>query len=67
MDPSLTGTSRKVFTDLDFAGLKDLGWEVSPVPEPAEMALASGLALLAFGVLRRRSLHSGSLPKTTFD
>jgi hypothetical protein len=28
MDPDLTQGTRKVFTDLDFAGLADVGWEV---------------------------------------
>ncbi|RMG39418.1 MAG: hypothetical protein D6725_05225 [Planctomycetota bacterium] len=29
MDPSLTSGTRKLFTDLDWAALKDIGWEVS--------------------------------------
>jgi hypothetical protein len=29
MDPQLTQGARKLFTDLDFAGLDDLGWEVA--------------------------------------
>lgn len=28
MDPSLTFGTRKLFTDLDFAGLTDVGWQV---------------------------------------
>jgi hypothetical protein len=29
MDPNLTQGTRKLFTDLDFAGLDDVGWEVT--------------------------------------
>lgn len=32
MDPVITIGSRKVFTELDFAGLDDLGWEVTDPP-----------------------------------
>lgn len=61
MDPSLTNGERKFFTDLDFAGLQDIGWEVVPVPEPHECALVVGLALLGFAGKRRhqrRALES---------
>lgn len=54
MDPDLTGGTRKFFTDLDWAGLDDIGWDVTPVPEPQHYALVAGLGLLAFGTYRRR-------------
>lgn len=57
MDPSLTVGTRKYFTDLDFAGLQDSGWQVTPVPEPGQYALVFGLSLLGFAAYRRRSLH----------
>lgn len=57
MAPGISASQRKHFTELDFAGLKDMGWEVSPVtavPVPAAAWLFfSGLAGL-FGFARRR-------------
>ena len=54
MDPSISNGQRKHFTELDFAGLRDTGWQVSAVPVPAAVWLfASGLAGL-FGFARRR-------------
>lgn len=55
MDPEVTNGTRKVFTDLDVAALKDVGWEVAPVPVPAAVWLfGSGLlGLVAVG--RRRT------------
>ena len=57
MDPSLSAGQRKHFTELDFAGLNDTGWQISApaaVPVPAAVWLfASGLAGL-FGFARRR-------------
>ena len=54
MDPTITVGTRKYFTDLDFAGLSGIGWEVTPVPEPEHYALVAGLGLLGFAVCRRR-------------
>jgi hypothetical protein len=54
MDPNLTVGTRKYFTELDYAGLTDIGWQVSPVPEPAEIAGAVGLGLVGFASYRRR-------------
>jgi hypothetical protein len=54
MDPSLTVGTRKFFTDLDYAGLDDVGWDVTPVPEPYQYALVTVLGLLGFAVGRRR-------------
>lgn len=58
MDPSIANGQRKVFTALDWAGLKDVGWQVdgaqlNPVPEPAGLLAGSGLLLLSFGLWRR--------------
>lgn len=57
MDTSITAGTRKHFTELDFAALKDTGWQIAPaaaVPVPAAVwLLASGLAGL-FGFARRR-------------
>lgn len=50
LDPLLDRRTRKELTELDLAGLRDVGWELS-VPEPAGLALA---ALLALGLKIRR-------------
>ena len=55
MDPSILVGSRKVFTDLDVAGLKDVGWEVSAVPVPAAVWLFGSGLLGLVGVARRRA------------
>ena len=55
MDPSISSGSRKYLTELDLAGLTDIGWQVAAVPEPAEWAmLLGGLALVAGASRRRR-------------
>jgi len=38
MDPSLNSGARKEFTDLDFAGLVDLGWVLLPVSQTIDVA-----------------------------
>lgn len=50
MDPIITQGDRKRFTELDLAGLTDVGWEVTPIPVPPAMILfGSGLiGLLGF-------------------
>lgn len=57
MDPSTPAGVRQLLTDLDYAGLQDIGWEVSAVPVPPALWLfGSGLAALAWpGASRRRT------------
>lgn len=67
LDPSIANGQRKVFTALDWAGLKDVGWEVdgaqlNPVPEPEQLLAGTGLLLLGFGFWRRRCAPRG-LPR----
>lgn len=55
MTPSIAGGQRKYFTDLDFAAMRDIGWQVSAVPEASSWAmLLAGLALVGFTTRRRR-------------
>lgn len=54
MTASLLNGTRKEFTELDFAGLSDIGWQITPVPvPPAVFLFASGLLSL-IGFSRRR-------------
>lgn len=56
MDPIIRTGTRKLLTELDLAGLKDIGWEVSAptaVPVPAA-AWLFGSAILGFVGFRRR-------------
>lgn len=53
MDPNITIGTRKYFTELDWAGLSDVGWEISAVPEPEEYALFAGIGLVVFAAVRR--------------
>ncbi len=56
MDPTLSNNTRKNLTDLDWNGLRDVGWVVSasPVPEPETWALLlAGLGLVGFGSRKR--------------
>jgi hypothetical protein len=57
MTPSISAGVRKEFTELDFAGLSDLGWQVlTPVPEPVTvLGLAAGALGLARVVRRKRT------------
>jgi len=50
MDPTLLEGTRKFFTELDYAGLDDLGWNV--IPEPATVLLL-GSGVLLLGARRR--------------
>jgi len=58
MDPSISVGSRKAFTNLDLAGLQDIGWEVAVVPVPPALLLFSS-ALFGLAVLRKK-LHNMS-------
>ncbi|MEI6862328.1 MAG: PEP-CTERM sorting domain-containing protein [Verrucomicrobiota bacterium] len=53
MDPSLTVGSRKFFTTLDFAGLQDIGWQLSAIPEPSTLVWAAVAGALGVGWRRR--------------
>ncbi|MEW6678492.1 MAG: PEP-CTERM sorting domain-containing protein [Pseudomonadota bacterium] len=58
MDPTIFLGTRKEFTDLDWNGLRDIGWQVAaaPVPEPETWALLlAGLTLVSVGAKRRRA------------
>lgn len=56
MDPTIYLGSRKYFTALDYAAMKDIGWEVTPVPEADTWTmLLAGLGLVGFAARRRMS------------
>ncbi|KAA3650363.1 MAG: PEP-CTERM sorting domain-containing protein, partial [Proteobacteria bacterium] len=56
LTPSITAGQRKYFTDLDWALLSDVGWQVAAVPEPETWAmLLAGLGLIGWR-LRRANL-----------
>lgn len=54
LDPDLVNGARKALTELDWAAFEDIGWQVTPVPEPVEVAVATGVALGLFAGWRRR-------------
>jgi MYXO-CTERM domain-containing protein len=55
LDPSLTNGTRKELTDLDWNGLRDVGWQVAAVPEAETWAmLLAGLGLVGAVARRRR-------------
>ncbi len=57
MSPALSNGQRKYFTDLDFAAMQDIGWQVTAVPEADTWALMlAGLGLVGFAAKRRQRL-----------
>jgi hypothetical protein len=47
MDASIATNQRSHFTELDYAAMNDIGWQVSPIPEPETWTLmVAGLGLL---------------------
>jgi len=56
MDPTIEDGTRKLPTNLDYAVLKDIGWEVSasPVPVPTAVWLFGTAILGLFGTRRRQ-------------
>lgn len=54
MDPNIFVGTRKIFTDLDNAGLADIGWELTAVPLPAAFYLFGAGMLGLLGFSRRR-------------
>ena len=56
MTSNLSNGTRKYFTELDFAAMQDIGWQVTPVPEADTWAmLLAGLGLVGFAARRRRT------------
>ncbi len=57
MDPTIEDGTRKLPTNLDYAVLKDIGWEVSasPVPVPTAVWLFGTAILGLFGTRRRQA------------
>jgi hypothetical protein len=56
MDPTTAAGMRELLTRLDYAGLRDIGWETAAVPVPgAAWLLASALATAASLRARRRT------------
>lgn len=55
MDPSILAGQRKRFTELDYAAMKDIGWQVSPIPEAEAWAMMlAGLGLLGWRLRSQR-------------
>ena len=61
LDPTLTLGTRKVFTDLDLAALRDIGWEVNAavIPIPAAIWLLTG-GLTGLFLTSRRTANSSA-------
>ncbi len=55
MSPSIVTGTRKVFTNIDVAGLQDVGWQVSAVPVPAAVWLFGSGIIALFGAARRKA------------
>ncbi len=57
MDPSTERGLRELPTDLDYAGLADIGWQVTPVPVPPSLWLAGTAISSVMFARRTRSRH----------
>lgn len=65
MDPSTPFGQRQLPTALDYAGFADIGWQLSPVPEPGPRTLMlAGLAMLAAAAWRARR---NGMRRTAFE
>jgi hypothetical protein len=54
MGPYITNGERQYFSDLDFAAMHDIGWQLAPVPEADTWAmLLAGLGLVGVATRRR--------------
>lgn len=55
MTPTIAAGERQYFTELDWAALTDIGWQIAPVPEPETYAMMLlGLGLIGIAARRRR-------------
>ncbi|HNQ03463.1 MAG TPA: PEP-CTERM sorting domain-containing protein [Thiobacillaceae bacterium] len=55
MNPTILKGTRKYFTDLDYAAMQDIGWQVTPVPEAETWAmLLAGLGLVGLAARSRK-------------
>jgi hypothetical protein len=64
MDPTILLGTRKFLTELDLAGLNDLGYTVTAIPEPAQAVWLVGLVALGWTVVRRPVRRGGAAPKS---
>lgn len=55
MGPQLLPGQRLEITELDLAGMSDIGWEVTPIPEPATVSLLIGLVAFWVGLRSKRN------------
>ncbi len=53
MTPDIAIGTRKLFTELDWAAMEDIGWQVTAVPEPADLAQVAAVALGLAAIGRR--------------
>ena len=59
MDPAISAGQRKHFTELDYAAMKDIGWQVSPIPEAEVWAMMiAGLGLLGWRLRSQQGVKS---------
>lgn len=64
MTPTFFFGQRTEFTELDYGGLADIGWQVTPVPEPAGVVAASALVLAGLRLVRRRARRDPTVGAT---